>query len=237
MGLWLIDSDLNRYDILTGNIPSGFPVDKKRKLIDLAFSHGAKDIGDQKVGDREIKIDSFLNGQTGGFVRMLFDCGDNNPVSDWSTVGGDALAAVEDTTYIKQGSKSMKLGVDASLDGGDGAWWGYSGSAIDLTNLQNEWLYLWIYFPTLDYLHPSSPSALYFYVGSDAGNRLVFAFSKSELSVGWNLIKLDFDNPYSIDGTVNWAAIDYIYVGVSETIGNTNDFDIYVDYLYCADHD
>jgi len=226
MSLYLVDSDLNRYDFLRADIDRGFPATVRSRHLDLAFGHGSKEIGDQRVDGRSVRVTTLLDGTTGGFVRRLFDCGDDNPVTDWASVVDDALAAAEDTTYVKQGSKSMKLGVDYDLHANDTAWWGYGGQSMDLSEYYDNWVYAWVYLPTLDYLKASG-NCLFFYIGNDDSNRLEFKYTKADLSVGWNLLKMDLDNATSGIGTVTWTAIDYMWWGVAHL--NTTDFDIYVD--------
>ena len=229
MSFWLTDSDLNRYDFPRGNMAAGFPVAIKRQLIDLAFGHGKKDIGDQKVGARKIRVTTLLNGDTGGFMRMIDDCGDNDVVGSW-TERDDAMPPLENTTsaYIKQGSTSMRLRIDADLDADDFGWW-ESTNSFDLSIYQTDWIYLWIYIPTVDYLKPTS-FTFEFVLGNSSIVLDRFRFAKSELTVGWNLIKCDLENPDASAGVVNWdAAIDYWAIVILETPGNVNDFEIYVD--------
>jgi phage-related protein len=224
MSLWLIDPDNNRYDFISADL-SGFPVDVRRKLIDLAFSHGAKDIADQKVGSRRLEVTTLLKGTTGGMVRMV----DNyESVTHWDSITTDALAASLDTTYVKQGTYSMKCSVDYDKSGSAQAWWGYTGSAMDLNDISSDWIYSWAYFPTLDYLKPSD-TTFRFQIGSDIYHHIDFNWTKAELSVGWNLLKCDLANPDSQTGTVGWSGIDYMWWGVDHL--NTNDFDLYIDDL------
>ena len=227
MALWLIDSDDNRYDFLQANIPSGFPVDVRRRIIDLAFSHGAKDIGDQKVRTRELKISSFMVGTTGGFMRMIHDCGDNDLVTDWNEQADDALTPVQDTTHVKQGTNSMKLGVDASKGGTDQAWWTHVGP-WDFEDYTADWVYVWVYIETVAFLLAAG-TAFSIWLGSDATHVYKWNFTKAELAVGWNQLKLDMSSPDTSVGTPDWANLDYNWIGIICIIGNTDDFSVYVD--------
>lgn len=228
MSLWLMDKGLNRYDFLKADL-SGFPVDVRRNIIDLAFSHGGKDIADQKIEPRKLRLTSILIGEAGGFVRQLDDCGDTSNVEDW-VEGYDGLNPVENEVYVKQGFKSMALGVDADLNGSDEARWINISDLGNLSNYKNDWLYLWVYFPTLNYVAPSSDVFLYS-LGSSATDRNRYIWIKSDLSVGWNLLTIAIDNPTSSIGTIDWTKIDYQRIQVFEATGNENDFTFYVDDL------
>ena len=230
MSLWLIDANGNRYDFIRADL-SGFPASIRRNLITLAFAHGARDIGDQKIDARSFELTTLLNGTTGGLVRLLHDMGDNDPVTDWGDLSYDGLTPTTDTTYVKQGSTAMKCGVDADKHGNDAAWWGtISGADYDLSDCSSDWIYFWVYFPTLDYLQASG-TCFHFWIGTDNSNRIKFYWTKTELSVGWNLLKAHLSNPDAIEGTVTWSSIKQLWWGVNESVGNTTDFSIYVDDL------
>jgi len=183
-----------------------------------------------------IGVVSGLTGLTAGaryylaeaeLLLMFDDCGDSDTVTDWAE-SEDALNPVQETGYVKDGDYSMKLGVDASLGGTDNAIWTLSRSAKDLSSYSGDWIYLWVYLPTTDYLLASG-TALRFEVGSDATHRVYFDWTKAQLSVGWNLLKCDLDNPTGNEGTPDWANTDWGRITVYAVSGNTNDFDVYVD--------
>lgn len=158
---------------------------------------------------------------------LLDDCGDTSNIEDW--VGTkDGLNPVDNQVYVKQSNHSMALGVDADKDAGDSAWWQKNTNLGDLSAYQHDWLYFWVYIPTLDYL-PATGNALRFYWGSDGNNYMQFRWNKSDLSIGWNLLKADFDNPAWEGGTIDWTQIDYQVFLIYESAGNTNDFTVYVD--------
>lgn len=163
----------------------------------------------------------------GEILEVLDDCGDTSDISNWSE-NDDGLAPVDNQVYVKEGSHSMALGVDASLVGGIAAYWVNSISLGDLSQYQNDWGYLWFYLPTLDHFNTGAV-CLRYYLGSGATDYIRFSWAKGDLSVGWNLLKCDFDNPESSGGTVDWSAIDYQNIRIIEKTGNTDDFTLYVD--------
>lgn len=160
-------------------------------------------------------------------LKILDDCGDTSTIEDW-VEGADGLNPVDNQVYVKQGSHSMALGVDADKSGGPYATWENSQARGDLSNYQHDWVYFWVYFETLDYL-AATGAVFSLYFGNSLANYLLFTRSKSELSVGWNLIKCDFDNPDGSNGTVDWTAIDFMFISVVEVGGNDNDFTLCLD--------
>jgi len=160
-------------------------------------------------------------------LKILDDCGDTSTITDWGELD-DGLNPVDNQVYVKQGNHSMALGIDASLSGEDRARWVNTDDKGDLSNYQHDWIYMWVYFPTLDYMI-SSGNAIIYTIGSDVSNRVYFYVDISDLNVGWNLLKFDLDNPDGTSGNPNWGAIDYQYFIFYEKAGNTNDFTIYVD--------
>lgn len=161
-------------------------------------------------------------------LKILDDCGDTSTIEDWGELD-DGLNPVDNQVYVKEGSHSMALGIDADLSELDRARWVNVHVDGDLTAYQHEWLYVWIYFPTLDYL--ATGTAALFTIGSGAADRAYFNIPLNTLSVGWNLLKFDLDNPSGVTGSPNWAAIDYKYLMIYEAEENINDFTIYVDSL------
>lgn len=160
-------------------------------------------------------------------LKILDDCGDTSNIEDWLEVL-DGLNPVDETTLVKQGSHAMALGIDADKDAADSGKWENPQNQGDLSGYQHDWVYFWVYLPTLDYLDPGA-FCLVYNIGSDVSNRLAFYFTKASLSVGWNLVKCDLDNPSGTFGTVNWTAVDYQTITIYETTDNTHDFTIYVD--------
>lgn len=62
MSLQLTDVDSNVYTIPKADFVGGFVSEVRSKLVELAFSHGGKDIGDGKVRPRGIRVRSVVTG-------------------------------------------------------------------------------------------------------------------------------------------------------------------------------
>jgi len=163
----------------------------------------------------------------GEILLLLDDCGDTSNIENW-VEGADGLNPVDETTIVKQGSHSMRLGVDADLDVVVNAYWENATDFGDLSAYQHDWLYFWLYFTTLDYLPPAGDVGL-FVIGTEYTHSIFKMWSKADLVVGWNLIKFDLDNPDFILGTIDWTDIKYMRFLTYEKAGNLNDFTIYVD--------
>ena len=159
--------------------------------------------------------------------KILDDCGDTSNIEDWEEAQ-DGLNPVDNQVYVKQGSHSMALGIDADLSGQEFGQWSNSQAQGDFSNYQSDWIYSWLYLPTLDYLKAAA-TTFFYRVGSDSANYITFARMKSQLSVGWNLIKCDFDNPSGSAGAIDWSAIAFQRIVMYEVTDNTHDFTIYVD--------
>lgn len=161
-------------------------------------------------------------------LLLMFDnCGDGDTVTDW-VESDDGLNPVQETVYVKDGDYSMKLGVDADLHGNDDAIWTLARGAKDLSSYSSDWIYLWVYLPTIDFLLAAG-TAFRFEIGSDATHRVYFDWTKAQLSVGWNLLKCDLDNPTGNEGVPDWVNTDWGRITVYELAANTDDFDVYVD--------
>ena len=185
-------------------------------------------LNDIRVDDTGIMLSRMKGAANGDLIlKILDDCGDTSTITNW-VESVDALNPVDNQVYVKQGSHSMALGIDADLNVSDIGLWTNSQAQGDLSGYQHDFLYLWLYFPTLDYL---SAEGVGFSVriGSDYDNRIEKYVYKTELSIGWNLIKFDLDNPDVSAGNINWASINYIRIYVGELTDNINDFTVYVD--------
>jgi hypothetical protein len=135
----------------------------------------------------------------------------------------------DNQVYVKSGSHSMALGIDASQSGEVTAVWENSASVGDLTYFQNGYVSMWVYFSSIDYLHPSAGYVFSYGIGSSGSAAAYIWKAKSDLSQGWNYITLDLDNPSVEWGTIDWANISYQRIYIGEAAGNTNDFTLYVD--------
>lgn len=165
------------------------------------------------------------------FPVILDDCGDTSDIEDW-VEEGDGLNPTDETTLVKQGSHAMKLGVDADLSANDWAKWPNTNLSVDAEICKHDWLYLWIHFSTIDYIH-STGTALQVLIGDliDKTAYEYFHFTKAQLATGWNLIKCDLDNytgGSDVD-LINWANINWMEIRINEAPGNVNDFYIVVD--------
>jgi len=163
----------------------------------------------------------------GEILKVLDDFGDTNNIANWVQVE-DGLAPVDETTIVKEGSHSAKLGIDADLNVADRAYWLNSVSMGDWSEYQHDWLYVWVYFSSIDYL--ATPGAAFeVWWGSDPAKRGLTNWTKLELSVGWNLLKCDLDNPDWSTGIIDWTNMDYNILMVREKAGNDTDFVLYAD--------
>lgn len=175
------------------------------------------------------KMVTRIQGATGGdlIVYVLDDCGDSDPISNWAGAI-DALDPVISTTFVREGSKSMELGVDASLNGLDYATWVNQQTKGDLTGLNNDKVKIWVWISTLDYL-VATGTALKYGIGSGIGDFYYFNFTKAQLSIGWNELECDLSNPDGSTGSPDWSVIDIQFFDIYEIISNTEDFYIVVD--------
>ena len=175
------------------------------------------------------KMVARIQGATGGdlVVYVLDDCGDRDSISNWSA-GIDALDPVESTTFVKEGSKSMELGVDASLNVLDYATWVNQQTKGDMTGLNNDKVKIWVWISTIDYLVAVGP-AIKYGIGSGIGDFYYFEFPKDGLVRGWNELTCDLSSPDGSAGTPDWSAVDVQFFDIYETVANTEDFYIVVD--------
>jgi len=137
----------------------------------------------------------------GEILSVLDDCGDTSNISLW-VEWSDGLAPVDNQVYVKEGVHSMGLGIDADKNPLDQGYWRNTESQGDLSAYQNDWIYIWVYFGVVEYLLVLANS-FQFQIGTDVGNRDKFYFANTDLSVGWNLLKCDLDNPDATDGVVD----------------------------------
>jgi len=179
--------------------------------------------------DSEGKLVTRIQGATGGdlVVYVLDDCGDTSDITDW-VENDDALAPEITTTYVREGSKAMKLGIDASAAGTDVATWINQRSFGDFTGLTTYTIKMWVWISDLTYLAPVLP-ALYFTIGSFLNEYYQFHAYKDALVQGWNELSFDLSSPDATVGTVDWTAIDYIEFVVRSVDSNTHDYYVIVD--------
>lgn len=184
---------------------------------------------------RDIYVDSSgkmvtrMQGVAGGveLMRVLDDGGDTSVITDWANYNDGAIP-VDNTDLIKEGSHSCELGIDADKAGQDNAYWIKSTNMGDCSAYEHDWIYIWVYFDTIDYLLASG-TALAFYIGNDSSNFLYFYFTKANLSQGWNLLECDLDNPSGTQGSPDFSAIDWQRFTIYEVASNTNDFKMILD--------
>jgi hypothetical protein len=122
----------------------------------------------------------------------------------------------------------MALGIDADLNANNWANYDKAGGYPDFSAYGHDWIYIWVYAATLDHLDAGACCIRYF-IGSDVANYLSFDTTKAELSVGWNLLKFDLDNPDGSLGDIDWTAINWERISILETDPNVTDFTVYFD--------
>lgn len=214
-----------KYDAVT---QKDVKVDVNGNMISLMKGADGEELTTLFVDD-EGKMVARIQGVTGGdlVVYVLDDCGDSDNVSNWAGAI-DALDPVESTTFVREGSKSMELGIDASLNGLDYATWVNQQTKGDLTGVNNDKVKIWIWISTIDYLLAAG-TALKYGIGSGIGDFYYFNFTKAQLNIGWNELECDLSSPDGSTGTPDWSAIDVQFFDVYEIVANTDDFYIVVD--------
>lgn len=187
--------------------------------------------GGSEFGGRDCMVewDPITEADAFATVKLLDDCGDTHPVTNWVQAGDDALAPAENTTYVRQGQKSCALGVDASKSGNDYATWTSAASLGDLSAHNQKTLAFPLYIPTGALAYFSATDALVIRLGNDASNYWQWKVQKADLKEGWNLIDLTLEDPESTQGSPAWTAVDYRFFRVNEIAGNTQDFTLYMD--------
>lgn len=164
----------------------------------------------------------------GSVVNMVIDdLGDNDPVTNWEALN-DGLDPVQESVFVKQGTYSMKCGIDADKSAQHVAWWRRTVDWPDLSNYQHKWIGVWVYFETREYLKvPGTAFAIY--IGTNGSNMRSWVWAKGDLALGWNFLQLDLDNPATSSGTIDWSDLGYVWHGVVCVTGNTHDFVYYID--------
>jgi hypothetical protein len=158
---------------------------------------------------------------------MVFDAGIFTTYSFVATLY-DATTPVIVASPVLERAFSVQCGIDASKDATDYARWMWGISPTLLNTFKNDWLYVQAYFETLAYINACA-GALRFYLMDTAVKGMAFYFTKSALSVGWNLLKCDLDNPTSKDSGFDFSKIHQFWFFINETVGNTNDFNVYLE--------
>lgn len=227
-----VDADGQMYIAMTGQTidVDNLPIDYFKTGQDVGRIKGDDDDTPRLVAvDASGILLSRMKGSAFGDITLhiLDDCGDNDAVVNWVR-NSDALDPLENKVYVKQGSTSVKLQIDASASAQDYGLWINSRDLGDLSAYQNNWAYLWVYFDTLDYLLAEG-TAFQYWMGTDSNNHYRWFFTKANLVLGWNLIKCDFNDPDYVKGAQNWANCQYQRLYVTELVDNTNDFTLYVD--------
>lgn len=69
----LTDQDSVQYTMPQANFIGGFLSTVKRKMQNLAFAHGAKDLGDKKLSSRSIRIRSIVTGADAAAYQTAWD--------------------------------------------------------------------------------------------------------------------------------------------------------------------
>lgn len=162
-------------------------------------------------------------------LLLVCDFGDDNPVTEW-TLEGDASARDVVTDPVKEGSAAIQVTVDASESGDDFAGIESTTDRGDWSSYQNDWVYVWVYLPTLAYL-ATAGHAFKISIGNTSANYYNWEFDKADLVQGWNLLKCDLANSDSGTGITDWTDIDWVRCRAVAVVGNTDDFTFTVDYM------
>jgi len=210
-------------------------------LKDIAIDTDGKIIGVFQGDDdgtlRNIYVDSSgkmvarIQGVGGGneSIFTIDDGGDEDTISDWAE-GNDGLNPTSLSNFGKEGVYSMKLGVDASASGVASAYWQKDIDVGDLSQYSTKKVYISVYFSRIDRLIASG-TAFQYVIGSSFDNVIWFSFTKADLSVGWNLLECDLDDPTATTGTIDWTDIDFQKLFVYEVASNTIDFYLVLDLI------
>lgn len=152
------------------------------------------------TGDTHIGFGSYL---------ILDDCDSlgSNP-NDWQT-GGDATAAVLETTNFKERGAAIRLGKDTTA----GVSFNYDrvlAASVDGTNATEFWIW---FNPVLvtDYDKLATTDALELQIGSDSSNYKYYRYNKADLIVGWQRKKITIADMTDVSSP-NMAAIDYLNI-------------------------
>ena len=162
-------------------------------------------------------------------LAVLEDGGNNIPLVSWLGIF-DFLSIAESFDYGVDGIKSFKIVISPSLDVSESAAVYTEKLYGDLSAYRHEWIYLWLYFPDLTYILPAG-TAVRLILGSGWSDYLAWNFTLSQLAVGWNLLKGDFDNPSSTVGSADFSALSKAAVYIYEVSGNAHDIVLYLGKL------
>ena len=164
-------------------------------------------------------------------------------VGTW-TEGGQGKAVSTDTDIYKEGygtSDNTALNITKDGVGGVAAYWDFDyGSNIDMTD---EDLLLWVYIVDATALAKLTTSSAFIIYASTAGlgtDYKAWYFDRSELSVGWNLLKIDVSSTAdATSGTTNISTIRYfrVYYKTNNNADTTSDGDILMDFWHNATRD
>lgn len=181
--------------------------------------------------DASGKMVTRIQGTTGGdlVVFVIDDCGDTDDISAWGELY-DGLDPTSNEVYVREGSKSMKLGVDADESGADFAYWDNATDIGDMNGFSDDTIKIYVYLNSIDYLATSGKAVSYL-IGSSAADYIRFDYTKAALTVGWNALECVIASPTTTNGTIDWNNIDLQSIMIFEDTGNTNDFYMIVDSL------
>lgn len=73
MAFTLTDEDSNQYTILNPDFVDGFTTSIKRNIVSIAFAHGGRDIGDQKLAPRTLRVKSVITGSDAADYQTKWD--------------------------------------------------------------------------------------------------------------------------------------------------------------------
>lgn len=162
-------------------------------------------------------------------LKVLEDGGDNIPFTLWSG-GRDGVTPTLSTSYSVRGGHSIILATDASLDPSDISDFANDKDRGDLSAYAHEWVYGWFYFPALALAHLNTYVQLLMGL-YDYSKYIYTNFNPASLVVGWNILKMDLDNPTVNSGAFGFTSTSKLRLEYDALAGNTADFEIYLGYL------
>jgi len=143
---------------------------------------------------------------------------DNCGTANW-TESTDAIAdATNATTYKEGGSETDAKSLSLGKDGTASTLASYYKSTTSVNGTSKD-LMVWVYIINSAALNKlASTDCLEIRFGSDSSNYYKYTRDRSDLSTGWNLIKIAISSGFdSTTGTPVITALDYSYIGFTTT--------------------
>ena len=155
---------------------------------------------------------------------------DDCETADW-TESADATADSLNSTSYKENANSINMGKDGTAS--TTASYSKTTTSVDGTSKD---LCLWVYIADTDDL--ASSNALTIRFGSDSSNYYQKQYDRSELSDGWNFLKIAISSEFdTTNGSPSISSLDYSYIAFETT--NTSDTitsgDLRMDYWHVVE--